>query len=142
MIDICDLAEGQSRQLYGLTIASERLGGQNDRNVVPHGSGWDDIDVHLFYRALMLEHGVGLGVPRLCDLETLRKTPLTAMACKIIFDRAVERFGDDASNGLHQLVIGGADVGGVLVEAKDAPALSATDSTLRGAIGGRKVEVR
>lgn len=59
------------------------------------------------------------------------KTPLTALACQKIFERALARFGD-APDGLLQTLIGGADLGRTLVESEDVPIISATGSTRMG----------
>jgi aldehyde dehydrogenase (NAD+) len=69
------------------------------------------------------------------------KTPLTAIACMKIFDRALARFGD-APEGLAQLVIGGPEIGEALVDSKDVPIISATGSTRMGGIVGPKVAAR
>jgi aldehyde dehydrogenase (NAD+) len=59
------------------------------------------------------------------------KTPLTAMACQKIFNRALARFGD-APEGLLQTLIGGAALGEALVASEDVPVISATGSTRMG----------
>ncbi|MCC6520311.1 MAG: aldehyde dehydrogenase family protein, partial [Tabrizicola sp.] len=69
-------------------------------------------------------------------------TPLTAIATQKIMDRALARFGDDAPQGLCQLVIGGPAVGEALVASKDVPVLSATGSTRMGSVVGPKVAAR
>lgn len=142
MIDICDFAVGQSRQLYGLTIASERLGHKMTETWHPMGpvgviSAFNfPVAVWCWNTALALVCGDPV------IWKPSEKTPLTAMACKKILDRAIARFGDDAPEGLHQLVIGGADVGAALVDSKGVPVLSATGSTRMGAIVGPKVAAR
>jgi aldehyde dehydrogenase (NAD+) len=59
------------------------------------------------------------------------KTPLTAMACQKIFERALARFGD-APDNLLQTLIGGAALGEALVASEDVPVISATGSTRMG----------
>lgn len=142
MIDICDFAVGQSRQLYGLTIASERPGHKMTEAWHPMGpvgviSAFNfPVAVWCWNTALALVCGDPV------IWKPSEKTPLTAMACAKILERAIARFGDDAPAGLHQLVIGGADVGAALVESKDVPVLSATGSTRMGSIVGPKVATR
>lgn len=142
MIDICDFAVGQSRQLYGLTIASERPGHKMTETWHPMGpvgviSAFNfPVAVWCWNTALALVCGDPV------IWKPSEKTPLTAMACQKIFERAVARFGDDAPEDLLQLVIGGADVGAALVESKDVPVLSATGSTRMGSIVGPKVAAR
>jgi aldehyde dehydrogenase (NAD+) len=70
------------------------------------------------------------------------KTPLTAVACMKILERALARFGSDAPEGLCQIVIGGAAIGEALVESRDVPIISATGSTRMGGIVGPKVLAR
>jgi aldehyde dehydrogenase (NAD+) len=70
------------------------------------------------------------------------KTPLTALATQKIMDRAIARFGDDAPEGLCQLVVGGAEIGDALVTSKHIPIVSATGSTRMGGIVGPKVQAR
>lgn len=142
MIDICDFAVGQSRQLYGLTIASERPGHKMTETWHPMGpvgviSAFNfPVAVWCWNTALALVCGDPV------IWKPSEKTPLTALACAKIFERAVARFGDDAPRDLVQVVIGGADVGAALVESRDVPVLSATGSTRMGAIVGPKVAAR
>jgi acyl-CoA reductase-like NAD-dependent aldehyde dehydrogenase len=68
MIDICDLALGQSRQLYGLTIATERPDHRNDGDVAPAGGHRDYHRLQLPRRSLGLERGAR---PRMRELMRL-----------------------------------------------------------------------
>src|ERR1700729_33118 len=70
------------------------------------------------------------------------KTPLSALATMKILERAVERFGPDAPEGLAQLIIGGPAVGEALTTSKRVPIVSATGSTRMGSIVGPKVAAR
>lgn len=141
MIDICDFAVGLSRQLYGLTIASERPGHRMMETWQPMGpcaviSAFNfPVAVWAWNAALALVCGNPV------IWKPSEKTPLTAMASMNIMQRALERFGD-APDGLVQLVIGGADIGEALVESADIAIVSATGSTRMGAIVGPKVAKR
>ena len=73
MIDICDFALGLSRQLYGLTIASERPRSPDDGNLAPDGTSGCNFSVQLPGRRLELEHGAGRGLRQQRDLEALRE---------------------------------------------------------------------
>lgn len=132
MIDICDFAVGQSRQLYGLTIASERPGHKMQENWHPVGpigviSAFNfPVAVWCWNAALALVCGDPV------VWKPSEKTPMTAMACKALFERACRRFGDDAPEGLVQNVIGHADLGEVLTKDKRLPLISATGSTRMG----------
>jgi aldehyde dehydrogenase (NAD+) len=141
MIDICDFAVGLSRQIYGLTIASERPGHRMMETWHPMGpcaviSAFNfPVAVWSWNAALALVCGDPV------IWKPSEKTPLTAMACMKIMDRALKRFGD-APDGLVQLVIGGPEIGEALVASKDVPIVSATGSTRMGSIVGPKVSAR
>jgi aldehyde dehydrogenase (NAD+) len=141
MIDICDFAVGLSRQLYGLTIASERPGHKMQETWHPMGpcaviSAFNfPVAVWSWNTALALVCGNPV------IWKPSEKTPLTALACAVIFNRALERFGN-APEGLHQVVIGDARVGAALVASRDVAIVSATGSTAMGRKVGPKVAER
>ncbi|HQY43336.1 MAG TPA: aldehyde dehydrogenase family protein, partial [Paracoccaceae bacterium] len=142
MIDICDFAVGLSRQIYGLTIASERPGHRMMETWHPLGpcaiiSAFNfPVAVWSWNAALALVCGDPV------IWKPSEKTPLTAIATHKIMERALKRFGDDAPEGLVQLVIGGPAIGEALVNSKDVPIVSATGSTRMGSIVGPKVAAR
>ena len=142
MIDICDFAVGLSRQLYGLTIASERPGHRMMETWHPMGpcgviSAFNfPVAVWSWNAALALVCGDPV------IWKPSEKTPLTALATMKILQRALARFGGDAPEGLAQLVIGGAAVGDALVSSRDVPIISATGSTRMGSVVGPKVVAR
>jgi aldehyde dehydrogenase (NAD+) len=113
MIDICDFAVGLSRQLYGLTMPSERPGHHMRETWQPLGpvcvvTAFNfPIAVWAWNAALAL----GCGDPVIW--KPSEKTPLTALGVQAVFERAVARFGD-APEGLSQLLIGGREVGEAL----------------------------
>ncbi len=131
MIDICDFAVGLSRQLYGLTIASERPGHHMRETWHPLGvvgiiSAFNfPVAVWSWNAALALI----CGDP--CIWKPSEKTPLTAVAVQALFDKAAAKFGD-APEGLSQIVIGGRDAGEQLVNDRRIALLSATGSTRMG----------
>ena len=139
MIDICDFAVGLSRQLYGLTIASERPGHRMMETWHPMGpcaviSAFNfPVAVWSWNAALALVCGDPV------IWKPSEKTPLSALAAMKIFDRAAKRFGPDAPHGLAQVVIGGPAVGEALVASRDVPIVSATGSTRMGSVVGPKV---
>ena len=138
MIDICDFAVGQSRQLYGLTIASERPGHRMMETWHPMGP----CGVITAFNFPVAVWAWNAALALICGDPVIwkpsEKTPLTAMVCMKILARALERFGD-APDGLCQLVIGGPEIGEALVTSPDIPILSATGSTRMGGIVGPKV---
>lgn len=141
MIDICDFAVGQSRQLYGLTIASERPGHRMMETWHPMGP----CGVITAFNFPVAVWSWNTCLALICGDPVIwkpsEKTPLTAMACMKILDRALARFGD-APEGLCQLVIGGPEIGEALVNATEVPIISATGSTRMGGIVGPRVTAR
>lgn len=141
MIDICDFAVGLSRQLYGLTIASERPGHRMAETWHPIGP----VGVISAFNFPVAVWSWNAALALVCGNPVIwkpsEKTPLTALATQAIMDRALARFGD-APEGLCQVVIGGPVIGEALVSSKDVPILSATGSTRMGGIVGPKVAAR
>lgn len=141
MIDICDFATGLSRQLYGLTIASERPGHRMMESWHPLGpcaviSAFNfPVAVWAWNAALALVCGNPV------IWKPSEKTPLTAIATMKIVDKALARFGD-APAGLLQLLTGAADAGEALVSSSQIALVSATGSTRMGAEVGPKVAAR
>lgn len=141
MIDICDLAVGQSRQLYGLTIASERPGHTMRETWHPLGvcgviSAFNfPVAVWAWNAALALVCGDPV------IWKPSEKTPLTALATLNIFKRALDKFGN-APPDLCQVLIGGREVGEALVASPDVALVSATGSTRMGEIVGPAVAQR
>ncbi|MFZ6756587.1 aldehyde dehydrogenase family protein [Undibacterium sp. Ji50W] len=132
MIDICDFAVGLSRQLYGLTIASERPGHRMMEQWHPIGvvgviSAFNfPVAVWAWNAALAFVCGNSV------TWKPSEKTPLTAIATHALFMKAVARFGSDAPAGLAELIIGARDTGAQMVEDKRVALVSATGSTRMG----------
>ncbi len=130
MIDICDFAVGLSRQLHGLTIASERPGHRLMETWQPMGpvgviSAFNfPVAVWSWNTTLALVAGNPV------IWKPSDKTPLTALACNGLLQQAVSETG--APDDLVQVVLGGADVGAALVAHDGVPVLSATGSTAMG----------
>lgn len=131
MIDICDFAVGLSRQLYGLTIATERPGHRMMESWHPLGvvgviSAFNfPVAVWAWNAALALVCGNAV------VWKPSEKTPLTALGVQAVFARAVARFGA-APAGLSQTLIGGREVGEALVDDTRVALVSATGSTRMG----------
>ena len=128
MIDICDFAVGLSRQLYGRTIASERPGHRMMETWHPLGpcaviTAFNfPVAVWAWNAALALVCGDPV------VWKPSERTPLTALACKALFDRAAT----DAPADLVQIVTGGPDVAEALADHAGLPLVSATGSTAMG----------
>ncbi|HKS14980.1 MAG TPA: aldehyde dehydrogenase family protein [Pseudomonas sp.] len=141
MIDICDFAVGLSRQLYGLTIASERPGHHMRETWHPLGvvgviSAFNfPVAVWAWNTALALVTGNAV------VWKPSEKTPLTALACQALFEKALKTFGE-APEGLAQLVIGGREAGEALVDDARVALVSATGSTRMGREVGPRVAAR
>ena len=131
MIDICDFAVGLSRQLYGLTIATERPGHRMMEVWHPLGV----VGVISAFNFPVAVWAWNAAIALVCGNSVVwkpsEKTPLTALATQAIFERAVARFGD-APAGLAQLLIGGREAGEALVDDKRVALVSATGSTRMG----------
>ena len=141
MIDICDFAVGLSRQLYGLTIASERPEHVMQENWHPLGpvgiiSAFNfPVAVWAWNSALALVCGDS------CLWKPSEKTPLTALACQHLFEETLKEFGE-APAGLSQVILGRGDVGAQMVDDTRIPLISATGSTRMGRAVGPKVAAR
>jgi aldehyde dehydrogenase (NAD+) len=141
MIDICDFAVGLSRQLYGLTIATERAGHRMMETWHPLGvvgiiSAFNfPVAVWAWNAALALVCGNSV------VWKPSEKTPLTALASQAILERAIKRFGD-APEALSQVLIGDRAIGEVLVDHPKVPLVSATGSTRMGRDVGPRLAKR
>jgi aldehyde dehydrogenase (NAD+) len=141
MIDICDFAVGLSRQLYGLTIASERP----DHRMMEQ---WHPLGPVLVISAFNFPVAVwawNAALALVCGDPVIwkpsEKTPLTAEAVTALMKRALKRFGD-APEGLVQLVQGGREIGEQLVDDPRIVLVSATGSTAMGRAVGPRVAQR
>ncbi|EPF67573.1 L-piperidine-6-carboxylate dehydrogenase [Pseudomonas syringae] len=141
MIDICDFAVGLSRQLYGLTIASERPGHHMRETWHPLGV----VGVISAFNFPVAVWAWNTTLALVCGNPVIwkpsEKTPLTALACQALFDKALKIFGD-APAALAQLVIGDRDAGEALVDDPRVPLISATGSTRMGREVGPRVAAR
>ena len=142
MIDICDLAVGLSRQLHGLTIASERPGHALRESWHPLGptvviTAFNfPVAVWSWNAALALVCGNSI------IWKPSEKTPLTALAVQGLLGRAIQEFGSEAPVGLSQTVLGGSEVGAALAADSDVRLVSATGSTAMGRAVGEVVAKR
>ena len=145
MIDICDFAVGLSRQLHGLTIASERPGHRMMEQYLPLGvvgiiSAFNfPVAVWAWNAALALVCGDS------CLWKPSEKTPLTALATQALFEKALARFNVENAGApahLSQVLNGGAAVGDAMVSDARVALVSATGSTRMGRAVGPKVAAR
>ncbi|MFO0666962.1 MAG: aldehyde dehydrogenase family protein [Polyangiaceae bacterium] len=145
MIDICDYAVGLSRQLFGLTIATERAEHRMCETWHPLGvtaiiSAFNfPVAVWAWNSALALVCG------NTCVWKPSEKTPLTALATQALFTKAVARFTEvpvGVAAGLSQVLLGGANIGEALVSDARVPLVSATGSTRMGHVVAPRVAAR
>jgi aldehyde dehydrogenase (NAD+) len=141
MIDICDFAVGLSRQLYGLTIASERPGHTMRETWHPLGvcgiiSAFNfPVAVWAWNAAIALVCGNAI------VWKPSEKTPLTALAAQALLTRAAAHFGD-APPHLSNVVLGARALGENLVDDVRVCLVSATGSTAMGAAVAPRLATR
>ncbi|MDA0262424.1 MAG: aldehyde dehydrogenase family protein, partial [Proteobacteria bacterium] len=132
MIDICDFAVGLSRQLYGLTIASERPGHRMMETWHPLGP----VGVISAFNFPVAVWSWNFALAIVCGDPVVwkpsEKTPLTALACAKILGQAAARFDGGVPAGLLEILIGGREVGAALVSDTRMPLISATGSCRMG----------
>ena len=140
MIDICDFAVGLSRQLYGLTMHSERPGHRMYEQYHPLGivgiiSAFNfPVAVWSWNTMLALVCG------DVCIWKPSEKTPLCAVACMNIVSAVFEK--NEVPEGVNNLIIGGREVGEWISNDKRIALISATGSTKMGVAVGSAVAVR
>ena len=141
MIDICDFATGLSRQLHGLTIASERPGHRMMEQWQPLGV----VGIISAFNFPVAVWAWNSALAAACGDATLwkpsEKTPLTAIACIKIAEKVCRANGVDPA--IFSLVIGdGPSVGELLTNDRRIPLVSATGSTRMGRRVGEVVAKR
>ncbi len=140
MIDICDFAVGLSRQLYGLTMHSERPGHRMYEQWHPLGivgiiSAFNfPVAVWAWNSALAWICG------DVCVWKGSEKTPLCSIACQNIWNEVASE--NNLPEGISSIVSGDVKVGELMVSDNRVPLISATGSTRMGRIVGAKVAER
>ncbi len=140
MIDICDFAVGLSRQLYGLTMHSERPKHRMYEQWHPLGvvgiiSAFNfPVAVWAWNAALAWVCG------NVCVWKPSEKTPLTAIACQKIMAKVLK--SNNLPEGISCLVLGDKGIGELMAKDNNVALLSATGSTKMGksvaiAVGAR-----
>ncbi len=131
MIDICDFAVGLSRQLYGLTMPSERPGHRMCEQWHPLGV----VGVMSAFNFPVAVWSWNAALAAVCGDSTVWKpssqTPLTAIACTRIAEKVCKQTGVDPA--IFSLCIGpGRTVGEKMLHDKRVPLVSATGSCAMG----------
>lgn len=130
MIDICDFAVGLSRQLYGLTMHSERPEHRMYEQWHPLGVV-GIISAFNFPVAVWSWNSIiAMVCGNTCIWKPSEKTPVSAIACQQIISKVFKE--NDIPEGVCNLIIGGRDVGEWMTKDKRIPLISATGSTVMG----------
>ena len=142
MIDICDYAVGLSRQLFGLTIATER----SEHRMMETWHSLGVVGVISAFNFPVAVWSWNAALAFVCGDSVVwkpsEKTPLTAIAVQALFEKAAAKFGPEAPAGLSTLLIGGREIGEALVDHPKVPLVSATGSTAMGRQVGPKLAQR
>ena len=143
MIDICDFAVGVSRQLYGLTIASERAGHRMMETWHPLGV----VGVITAFNFPVAVWSWNAALALVCGDTVVwkpsEKAPLCALAVQALFERACEKFGHpELTRDLSQVLPGLGDVGQSLADHPQVALVSATGSTRMGRAVAQRVAAR
>ncbi|MCC7180097.1 MAG: aldehyde dehydrogenase family protein [Acidobacteria bacterium] len=130
MIDICDFAVGLSRQLYGLTIASERPGHRMMEQWHPLGP----VGVISAFNFPVAVWSWNAAIAAVCGDTVIWKpaepTPLTAIAVQHIANRVM---ADHGLTGIFTLAVGsGRTIGEAMIQDARLPLISFTGSTAVG----------
>ncbi len=140
MIDICQFAVGLSRQLYGKTIASERPGHRLMETWHPLGV----VGVITAFNFPVAVWAWNTAVALVCGDTVVWKpselTPLTALACQALVERAAAEVG--APRQICRLIQGGREIGELLVDDPRVALVSATGSVRMGREVGPRVAQR
>ena len=140
MIDVCQFAVGLSRQLYGRTIASERPGHRLMETWHPLGV----VGVITAFNFPVAVWAWNAAIALVCGDTLVWKpselTPLTALACQALIERAADDVG--APREVSRLVQGGREVGERLVDDPRVALVSATGSVRMGQQVGPRVAQR
>ncbi len=142
MIDVCDLAVGLSRQLYGRTIASERPGHRMMETWHPLGV----VGVISAFNFPVAVWSWNTAVALVCGDPVVwkpsEKAPVSALACQSIFERALRAYRGADWGGLSTVLLGERDTGRVLAEDHRVALVSATGSVPMGRAVGPIVAQR
>ena len=140
MIDICDFAVGLSRQLYGLTMHSERPGHRMYEQW--HALGVVGIISAFNFPVAVWSWNTALAwvCGDVCLWKPSEKAPLSAIACQHIVAKIFAQQG--LPEGISNLIVGDASIGALLSHDARIPLVSATGSTRMGKQVGKAVGER
>lgn len=131
MIDICDFAVGLSRQLYGLSIASERPFHRLAEQWHPLGP----IGIISAFNFPVAVWSWNAMLALVCGDPVIwkpsEKTPLTALACQALLMEVASEMSD-VPDGISHVIVGDSKVGEALAKCERLPLISATGSIPMG----------
>jgi len=140
MIDICDFAVGLSRQLYGLTMHSERPGHRMYEQ-------WHPLGITGIISAFNFPVAVwswNSALAWVCGNVSVwkgsEKTPLCSVACQNIWNEVAKE--NNLPEGISSIITGDYRVGEMMTHDRRVPLVSATGSTRMGRIVGAAVAER
>ena len=140
MIDICDFAVGLSRQLYGLTMHSERPDHRMYEQY--HSLGIVGVISAFNFPVAVWSWNTMLAVVcgDVCVWKPSEKTPLTAIACQQVIKEVLIK--NNVPEGVFSLIIGDSEIGKRISNDKRIPLVSATGSTRMGKLVSEAVSKR
>ena len=140
MIDICDFAVGLSRQLYGLTMHSERPSHRMYEQWHPLGI----VGIISAFNFPVAVWSWNSMIAMVCGNVNIwkgsEKTPLCSIACQNIWNEVAK--ANDLPEGISCIVTGNYEVGEWMSTDSRVPLVSATGSTRMGKIVAQKVASR
>ncbi|SEH19666.1 aldehyde dehydrogenase (NAD+) [Sphingopyxis sp. YR583] len=141
VIDICEYAVGLSRQLFGLTIASERA----EHRLTEYWHPLGPLGLISAFNFPAAVWAWGTTVALVCGNSAIwkpsEKTPLTALAFAKLLQKAAAEY-EFAPDHLVQIAIGDAECGGIIADHPGVSMVSATGSVRMGQDVGVRVQRR
>lgn len=140
MIDICDFAVGLSRQLYGLTMQSERPNHRMYEQWHPLGIVGIISSFNFPVAVWSWNFAIAAVCGDVCVWKPSSKTPISAVAVQNIWNEVVKE--NNLPEGISCLIVSDRKIGDLLVNDHRVPLISATGSTAMGREVGQKVAAR
>ncbi len=139
MIDVCDFAVGLSRQLHGLTIASERP----DHRMMEQWHPLGPVAIITAFNFPMAVWAWNAALAAICgDTCVWKPSPITPLCALAVHRLCVELMQEHDAHGLFECCIGGADLGDRIALDERIPLVSFTGSSAVGRSVASKVAAR
>jgi len=140
MIDICDFAVGMSRQLYGLTMHSERPAHRMYEQWHPLGIVGIISAFNFPVAVWSWNSMIAMICGDVCVWKASEKVPLCAIACNNLLQKVLK--ANDLPEGISSIINGNYKVGEMMTTDHRVALISATGSTRMGKIVGQTVAGR